>query len=70
MPSDSLVSRVSREMARRLLMVHNLWTVKTLMHQITSSRKRRKVAECLLVMDVEEEDAGAHSYDRYLDLFC
>ena len=42
-PSDVLVSRCSREMARRMLMVFSVWGAKSLMHQVTSSRKRRRV---------------------------
>ncbi|CAJ1389812.1 unnamed protein product [Effrenium voratum] len=57
-PSDSLISRVARECHKRMLMVTNLWLVKTLMFQVTSSRKRQKVGD-MLYMDAPEEVAPA-----------
>jgi hypothetical protein len=43
MPADSLVSRCSREMSKRMLTVYNVHGVKNLMHQITSNKKRKKL---------------------------
>ena len=42
-PSDTLVSRCSREVGRRLLTVYNIWGVKTLLHQVSRNRKRKKM---------------------------
>ena len=39
-PADSIVSRVSREMAKRMLCVFNLWKVKSLQFQITQIKGR------------------------------
>ena len=66
MPSDSLVSRCSREMSKRLLMVYNVNGVKNLMHQITSSKKRKKLGTDLFI---EQEEAIDDSLDanQYLD---
>ena len=38
-PSDSTVSRVSREMAKRVLCVFNIWKVKSLRHQLVTTQK-------------------------------
>ncbi len=53
-PADSLVSRLAREMSRRMLMVYNVSMVKTLEHQTTSASKRRRVGEGLYTFDDEE----------------
>ena len=66
MPADSLVSRCSREMSKRMLMVYNVNGVKNLMHQITPSRKRKKLGTDLFT---EQEEAIDDSLDanQYLD---
>ena len=66
-PSDALVSRCHREMSRRMLMVFNVWQAKNLMHQVTSSQKKRKIAESLFVVDAVEEEAPQKTVDQYLD---
>ena len=40
MPADSLVSRAAREMEKLLLMVFNIALVRTMLHQITTNRKK------------------------------
>ena len=55
MPSDTLVSRCYRELDKRLLSVYNVWTVKTLMCQVTMSRRRKKVGTDLYVFEDEPE---------------
>ncbi|CAJ1342620.1 unnamed protein product, partial [Effrenium voratum] len=62
-PADSLISRLSRELSKRMLMVANLWLVRTLMYQVTTNRKRLKLAEHLYT-DVQEE-VGPASHDLY-----
>ena len=66
-PSDSMVSRCHREMGRRMLMVFNVWQAKSLMHQVTSSQKKRKIAESLFVVDAVEEEAPQRTVDQYMD---
>eukprot|EP00971_Amphidinium_carterae_P129350 2561990-Amphidinium_carterae.1 len=44
-PSDFLVSRISRELQKRLLQVHSVWRTKTLTHQLKQERKKQRVAE-------------------------
>ena len=67
MPADSLISRVSREMSRRMLMIYNLWLVRNLEYQLTSSKKRKRVGDGLYVDDPDEVVAGSHDFDEYLD---
>eukprot|EP00971_Amphidinium_carterae_P346958 6488727-Amphidinium_carterae.1 len=44
-PSDFLISRISRELQKRLLQVHSVWRTKTLTHQLKQERKKQRVAE-------------------------
>ena len=46
-PADTTVSRVSRELSKRMLCVFNLWKVKTLQFQLTTNQKKRKLGENL-----------------------
>ena len=57
-PSDHLLSRCYRELGKRLLSVYDIWRVKTLRHQVMSTRKRRKVGIDLLMM----ADIGKHPH--------
>ena len=68
MPSDQLVSRCYRELDKRLLAVYNVWTVKTLMYQVTSNRKRKQVGTDLYVLEDDRESLPAKSADKYLAL--
>ena len=66
MPADALVSRCSREMSKRMLMVFNVNGVKNLMHQVTTSKKRKKLGTDLYT---EQEETFIDSVDatQYLD---
>ena len=66
MPADSLISRVFREMAKRCLMIFNIALVKNLLHQVTTSRKRRKVADDLYVDEPDDAPEPAHDVQSYL----
>lgn len=46
-PADSTVSRVAREMDKRMLCVFNLWKVKSLQFQLHCTQKKRKLGEGL-----------------------
>ena len=65
-PSDHLLSRCYREVRTRLLSVYDIWKVKTLRHQVMSTRKRKKVGVDLYTFEDEaEETSGAHDVDNY-----
>ena len=66
MPADSLTSRCHREIEKRLLSVFSMWHVRTLTHQITSTRKRRKLGHELYLMDDEQGADPARSPEQYL----
>ena len=66
-PSDSTVSRVSREMEKRMLCVYNLWKAKSLQFQLHCTQKKRKLGEGLYTDEVEDEEPSSHDADAYLD---
>ena len=59
-PGDQLISRVTRELAKFMLVVANLWLVRNMLHQIMTTRKRKHVAGDLYT-DAPEEVAQADS---------
>jgi hypothetical protein len=68
-PSDQLISRISREVSKRQLMVYSLWMTKTLTHQLNAKRKKRKVGSGLWTEEDEmlEDTPGAQTFDLYMD---
>ena len=66
-PSDATVSRVSREMSKRLLCVFDVWKVRSLQFQLTSCSKKRKLADTLFVEEDADEDTVARDWEGYLD---
>jgi hypothetical protein len=66
-PADTTISRVAREMQKRMLCVYNIWRVETLQFQLTTSQKKRKLSEGLFIEDGEDKEAVAHDVDNYLD---
>lgn len=65
-PSDALISRCYREVDRRLLSVVNIWSVRTLMYQVTTNKKKRKIGEGLYVLDEDTHQDAARTADTYL----
>ena len=55
-PSDQLLSRCYRETDKRLLTIYNIWKVKTLLHQVTSTKKRKQVGTDLCTFEDEAEE--------------
>ena len=66
MPADSLLSRCFRELDRRLLTVFSVMTVKSLMHQVTNTKKRKLIADGLYMYEDEAVDAPSKSAESYL----
>ena len=69
-PADSLLSRVSREIAKRMLRVYPIWKVRNLQFQLTTVQKKRRVGGNLWTEEVEAEDTGVHDEtdeNTYLD---
>ena len=57
-PADTTISRVAREMQKRMLCVYNIWRVKTLQFQLTTSQKKRKLSDGLFIEEGEDEEVG------------
>ena len=67
-PGDQLISRVSREIAKFMLIVANFWLVRNMLHQIMTTRKRKHVAGDLYTDAPEEtsEKDSQHDIQLYL----
>ena len=66
-PSDQLLSRCYREMEKRLLTVYDVWKVKTLLHQVMTTKKRKQVGTDLYTFEDEAEvTSEAHGVEKYL----
>jgi hypothetical protein len=66
-PSDHLLSRCYKEVKTRLLSVYDIWKVKTLRHQVMSTRKRKKVGIDLYTFEDEaDETSVTYDVDGYL----
>ena len=66
-PADATLSRISRELSKRMLCVYNLWKVRTLQYQLHTTQKKRKLAEGLYTEEAEDEDKISHDWENYLD---
>ena len=66
-PADATLSRISRELSKRMLCVYNLWKVRTLQYQLHTTQKKRKLAEGLYTEEAEDEDKIPHDWENYLD---
>jgi hypothetical protein len=67
-----LVSRCFREKDRRILTVFDIWAVSNIMYQVSTDRKRRRVAAELFVCEDEMREATAKlgpasATDSYLE---
>ena len=56
-PNDKLVSKLWKALDKRTLEVTDLWTVRSMLHQKTTSSKRRRLAENLYLQDDDEDTA-------------
>ena len=65
-PSDTVVSRVSRELAKRMLCVFNIWKVKNLQFQLTTVQKKRKLGDNLYTDEAETEELVSKDAETYL----
>lgn len=68
-PCDALVSRLAREIEKRMLTVRDIWATRPLAHQLRTSRKRLKVAEHLhFTADEDDSVPPEKSIATYLAL--
>ena len=66
-PGDAVVSRVSRELSKRMLCVFDVWRVKSLQFQLTTVQRKRKLRDNLFTEEVDTEEQVAKDADTYLD---
>ena len=66
-PSDATVSRVARELDKRMLCVYNVWKVKTLQFQLHTSQKKRKLGDGLFTEEVDDPEPLIQDAEAYLD---
>ena len=66
-PSDQLLSQCYREMDKRMLTVYDIWKIKTLRHQVMSTKKGKQLGVALYTFEDEEEDTHIkRSAGKYL----
>ncbi|CAE7676818.1 unnamed protein product [Symbiodinium sp. CCMP2592] len=65
-PSDATVSRISRELSKRMLCIYDVWRVRSLQFQLGTSQKRRKLADGLYTDEPEVDEVVARDVDTYL----
>lgn len=66
-PADATVSRVSRELDKRMLCVYNVWKVRTLQFQLHTTQKKRKLGDGLFTEEAEDESPTVQDAEAYLD---
>ena len=71
-PSDFLVSRIYKELSKRLLQVHSVWKTKSLGYQMKAERKRQRLTDKVDLVTTEQladddEDSG-RSLPKYMSL--
>ena len=64
-PADATLSRVTREISKRMLCVYNIWKVRTLQFQLHTSTRKRKVGDNLYTEDKEDEDNTPQDWESY-----
>ena len=66
-PADATLSRVAREMSKRMLCVFQVWKVRSLQFQLHTTNRKRKLGEHLFTEEHEDEDATPRDWETYLD---
>ena len=67
-PGDMLVSRISKELTKRLLGVADVWKIKTQAMQLKATRKKTKVGELELTYGETENGEQQKDMAKYLNL--
>ena len=66
-PSDATLSRISRELSKRMLCVFSVWKVKSLQFQLVTTSKKRKLSDNLFTEELQEEEPVVQDWENYLD---
>ena len=65
-PSDATLSRISRELSKRMLCVFSVWKVKSLQFQLVTTSKKRKLSDNLFTEELQEEEPVVQDWENYL----
>ena len=67
-PSDLVLSRLSREISKRMLSVRDVWKIKTQSHQSRAEAKRTRISDQLefVHIEYEPEERGHNDLQDYL----
>ena len=66
-PADATLSRVSREMSKRMLCVFSVWKVRSLQYQLHTTNRKRKLADGLFTEEKDDDDGSSQDWESYLD---
>ncbi|CAE7812806.1 unnamed protein product [Symbiodinium sp. CCMP2592] len=66
-PSDATLSRVTRELNKRMLCVFSVWKVKSLQFQLLSTSKKRRLGDNLYTEDQDQDEVIPRDCESYLD---
>ena len=68
-PSDLLISRLSREIGKRLLSIHDVWKTRSLLHQKKSKPKKSQIGDVqILTGETEENQVVSRDLGTYMAL--
>ena len=65
-PSDAMVSRISRELSKRMLCIFDIWKVRPLQFQLGTSQKKRRLADGLYMDEPKTDEVMSKDVDTYL----
>ena len=65
-PCDQIISRCFRELDRRLLTVYDIWKVRSLKHQVTTTRKRKQVGDGLFTFEEDAHSDASQTVNTYM----
>ena len=65
-PCDQIISRCFRELDKRLLTVYDIWKVRSLKHQVTTTRKRKQVGDGLFTFEEDVHNEAARTVSAYM----
>ena len=65
-PCDQIISRCFRELDKRLLTVYDIWKVRSLKHQVTTTRKRKQVGDGLFTFEEDMHSEASRTVSVYM----
>ena len=65
-PCDQIISRCYRELDKRLLTVYDIWKVRSLKYQVTTTRKRKQVGDGLFTFEEDGHNEASRTVNVYM----